>query len=101
MEPLVNRGQSQLSGGERITAPSSKPHDMTTMVRTVKTGNRIEGTAALERLSAIKAQPASADTIVLARIEALTSISGHDSAHAEEVLAGAHVHGLLPQDPSV
>ena len=80
---------------------------------------RREGDAALERLSAIKqaASPEAADTIALAQIARLTGLSDGEgdslhrlvmdlhkalnrlsAAHAEEVLAGAHVYGLLPED---
>jgi uncharacterized protein Yka (UPF0111/DUF47 family) len=123
MESLVNR--AQLSAGERVTAPGLSNlqtaiwDDVTTMIRAVKAGDKTEGTAALERLLAIKAatEPDSVDTLTLARIAALTGVSGGSGAqlhrlvmdlhkrlndlavtHAEEVLAGAHVYGLLPQD---
>jgi uncharacterized protein Yka (UPF0111/DUF47 family) len=123
MEALVNR--ARLSAGERVIAPGLNSleaaiwDDVTSMIRAVNAADKVEGTAALDRLAAIKTanEPASADTIALAQIAALTGISGGDGAklhrlvmdlhkrlnalaasHAEEVLAGAHVHGLLPQD---
>jgi uncharacterized protein Yka (UPF0111/DUF47 family) len=123
MESLVNRARPL--SGERVTAPGLNSletavwDDVTSMIRAVSAADEVEGTAALERLSAIKAanEPASADTIAVAQIAALTGISGGDAAqlhrlvmdlhkrlnalaasHAEELLAGAHVHGLLPQD---
>jgi uncharacterized protein Yka (UPF0111/DUF47 family) len=123
MEALVNR--ARLSAGERVTAPGLNSleiaiwDDVTSMIRAVNAADKVEGTAALERLSAIRAANESdaSDTLALARIAALTGISGGDGAqlhrlvmdlhkrlnalaasHAEEVLAGAHVHGLLPQD---
>ncbi len=123
METLVNR--ARLSAGERVTAPGLNGletaiwDDLTSMIRAVNAADKVEGTAALERLSAIRAANESdaGDTLALARIAALTGISGGDSAqlhrlvmdlhkrlnalaasHAEEVLAGAHVHGLMPQD---
>jgi uncharacterized protein Yka (UPF0111/DUF47 family) len=125
IEALVNR--AQLLAGERVIAPGLSGlqtavwDDVMTMIRAVKAGDKAEGTAALERLSAIKAanEPESVDTLTLARIAALTGVSGGDDAqlhrlvmdlhkrlnglaltHAEEVLAGAHVYGLLPEDRS-
>jgi uncharacterized protein Yka (UPF0111/DUF47 family) len=123
MEALVNC--ARLSAGERVTGPGLNRletaiwDDVTSMIRAVSAADKVEGTAALERLSAIKAANESpgGDTLALARIAALTTISAGDSAqlhrlvmdlhkrlnvlaasNAEEVLAGAHVHGLLPQD---
>jgi uncharacterized protein Yka (UPF0111/DUF47 family) len=123
MESLVNR--AHLLAGERITAPGLSSlqtaiwDDVTTMIRAVKTGDETEGTAALEYLSTIRAadEHDSADTLTLARIGSLTGVSGGDrtqlhrlvmdlhkrlnglaAAHAEEVLAGAHVYRLLPED---
>ena len=123
METLVN-GASPLAG-ERITAPglgnlgTAILDDVAIMVRAVKAGDAAQGDIALERLSAIKgaASPETSDTIELAQITRLTGISGGNgdglhrlvmdlhkalnrlsAAHAEEVLAGAHVYGLLPED---
>ena len=125
MESLVNR--AQLLAGERVTAPGLGSlqtaiwDDVTTMIRAVKAADNVEGTAALERLSAVRTanEPDSVDTLALARIAVLTGVSGGGSAqlhrlvmdihkrlnglavtHAEEVLAGAHVYGLLPEDRS-
>jgi uncharacterized protein Yka (UPF0111/DUF47 family) len=126
MEALVNH--ASLLAGERITAPglgklgSAIWDDVATMVRAVKAGDAAKGDAFLGRLSTIKAagwlEPS--DTIELALIARLTGISdgGRDglhrlvmdlhkalnqlaAAHAEEVLAGAHVYGLLPEDRPV
>jgi hypothetical protein len=123
MEALVNH--ASLLAGERITAPglgklgSAIWDDVATMVRAVKAGDAAKGDGFLGRLSTIKAagwlEPS--DTIELALIARLTGISdgGRDglhrlvmdlhkalnqlaAAHAEEVLAGAHVYGLLPED---
>ncbi len=123
MESLVNRARPL--SGERVAAPGLNSletaiwDDVTSMIRAVSAADEVEGTAALERLSAIRAANESdaGDTLALAQITALTGISGGDGAqlhrlvmdlhkrlnafaasHAEEVLAGAHVHGLLPQD---
>ena len=86
------------------------------MARAVKAGDAEQGEAALKRLSAIKDGTPVADTIEFAQIARLTGISGNgdslhrlvmdlhkdlnrlSAAHAEEVLAGAHVFGLLPED---
>jgi uncharacterized protein Yka (UPF0111/DUF47 family) len=123
MESLVNR--ARLLVGERVMAPGLDSlrraiwDDLTTMIRAVEAGDKVAGDAALERLSAIRApnEPDSSDTLAFAQIAELTAISAGDGAglhrlvmdlhrslndlaagHAEEVLAGAHVYGLLPQD---
>jgi hypothetical protein len=92
------------------------------MIRAIRVADSVEGERALGRLSAIQAAnaPDSSDMLALAQIAELTGISGerngslhrlimdlHKSlndlavAHAQEVLAGAHVYGLLPQDRPV
>jgi uncharacterized protein Yka (UPF0111/DUF47 family) len=123
METLVTAA-SPLAG-ERITAPglgnlrTAIWDDVAIMVRAVKAGDAAQGDIALERLSAIKGavSPEASDTIELAQITRLTGISGGNgdglhrlvmdlhkalnrlsAAHAQEVLAGAHVYGLLPED---
>ena len=123
MESLVNR--ARLLAGELVTAPgldslgSAIWDDVATMIRAVEAGDKVAGEAARERLSAIRSanEPESSDTLALAQIAGLTGISSGGSAglhrlvmdlhrslnglaagHAEEVLAGAHVYGLLPQD---
>ena len=121
METIVNRA-SQL-GDERITAPglgilrTAIWDDVATMVQAVKVGDPAEGDVAGERLSALKGAdpPESSDTVESAEIARLTGLRGGDSlhrlvmdlhkalnrlaaAHAEEVVAGAHVYGLLPED---
>jgi hypothetical protein len=124
MEALVD-GASLLAG-ERVAAPglgalgSAIWDDVATMAKAVKAGDAAEGEAALARLDAIRAVdwPEPSDTVELARIAKLTGISGGKdggglhrlvmdlhkalnriaAAHAEEVLAGAHVYGLLPED---
>jgi uncharacterized protein Yka (UPF0111/DUF47 family) len=126
MEALVNH--ASLLAGERITAPglgklgSAIWDDVATMVRAAKAGDTAKGNAFLGRLSTVKAagwlEPS--DTIELALIARLAGISdgGREglhrlvmdlhkalnqlaAAHAEEVLAGAHVYGLLPEDRPV
>ena len=126
MELLVNR--ARLLAGELVTAPgldslgSAIWDDVATMIRAVEAGDKVVGEAARERLSAIRStnEPESSDTLALAQIAGLTGISSGGSAglhrlvmdlhrslnglaagHAEEVLAGAHVYGLLPQDRPV
>jgi hypothetical protein len=123
METLVN--SASLVADERITAPglgnlgTAIWDDVASMIRAVKAGDAAQGDAALERLSAIKgaASQGASDTIELAQIAKLTGLSDRDgdslhrlvmdlhkalnrlsAAHAEEVLAGAHVYGLLPED---
>ncbi len=116
---------ASLSAGERITAPgltglgSAIWDDMATMVRAVKAADATQGGQALARLSAIKASVSlgSSDDVELAQITKLTKLSDGDgdslhrlvmdlhkalnalaASHAEEVLAGAHVYALQPQD---
>lgn len=123
LEALVN-GASLLAG-ERITAPGLANletaiwGDVETMIRAVKAGDAGEGDTASQRLSVLEAAalPQAADTLELAQIARLTEISDSNggslhrlvmdlhkalnrlsAAHAEEVLAGAHVYGLAPQD---
>jgi hypothetical protein len=121
METIVNRA-SQL-GDERITAPglgilrTAIWDDVATMVQAVKSGDAAEGDVVSERLSALKGAdtPESSDTVESAEIARLTGLRDGGSlhrlvmdlhkalnrlaaAHAEEVLAGAHVYGLLPED---
>ena len=123
MESLVNR--ARLLAGELVTAPgldslgSAIWDDVATMIRAVEAGDKVAGEAARERLSAIRSanEPESSDTLALAQIAGLTgissggsgglhrlvmdlhrSINGLAAGHAEEVLAGAHVYGLLPPD---
>jgi uncharacterized protein Yka (UPF0111/DUF47 family) len=122
-ETLVNC--ASLSAGERITAPGLARlgtaiwDDTATMVRAVKAADATQGDQALARLSAIEASAplGPSDDVELAQIAKLTSLSdtGADSlhrlvmdlhkalnrlaaSHAEEVIAGAHVYALQPQD---
>ena len=123
MESLVNR--ARLLAGELVMAPgldslgSAIWDEVAIMIRAVEAGDKVAGEAARERLSAIRSanEPESSDTLALAQIAGLTGISsggsgglhrlvmdlhrslnGLAAGHAEEVLAGAHVYGLLPQD---
>jgi uncharacterized protein Yka (UPF0111/DUF47 family) len=122
MEKLVEG--ANLLAGERVTAPglgnlsSSILDDVATMARAVKAGDGREGDAKLARLTALKAStaPGAADTMEFAQIGLMTGVNeGGDSlhrlimdlhkdlnrlsaAHAEEVLAGAHVYGLSTDD---
>ncbi len=122
-EMLVNR--AAVSVGERLSAPGLGSlgatiwADVETMIRAVKAGDPEQGDRVAERLAAIQASVSfgAADDIELAEVASLTGLSagGGDSlhrlvmdlhkalnrlaaAHAEEVLAGAHVSALLPED---
>jgi uncharacterized protein Yka (UPF0111/DUF47 family) len=122
LETLVNR--ATVSVGERLSAPGFGSlgaviwDDVATMIRAVKAGDPAQGDQAAECLAAIQASVSfgSADDVALTEIAKLTGLSeGGDSlhrlvmdlhkalnrltaAHAEDVLAGAHVYALLPAD---
>jgi uncharacterized protein Yka (UPF0111/DUF47 family) len=120
MEKLVDG--ASLIASERVTAPglgalsAAALEDVATMARAVKAGDGGQGEAALGRLSVLKAQAPQDDTLALAQISRLTGLTGGSdslhrlvmdlhkelnrlsAAHAEEVLAGAHVYGLAPED---
>jgi len=123
MQALVN-GAGQLSA-EQITAPglggllTAICDDVTTMTRAVKAADKADGDFALARLSAFQDGGLSdkTDTIAYAQIARLTGLSDSKSdslhrlvmdlhkalnrlsaLHAEEILSGAHAHGLLPKD---
>ncbi len=123
MEALVNR--ASLYAGGQITAPglgrlgAAIWDDVAVMIRPVKAADGLLGDAACERLLAIKGASSlgASDTLEAGDLAALTRLSegAGDSlhrlvmdlhkalnrlsaAHAEEVLAGAHVYGLLPDD---
>lgn len=113
---------ASLIAGEGVTAPglgalgAAVLDDVATMGRAVKAGDGRQGEAALGRLGELKAQSPQSDTLTLAQIARLTGLSGGSdslhrlvmdlhkelnrlsAAHAEEVLAGAHVYGLAPED---
>ena len=123
METLVNRATL---AGDRISAPGLANlgiaiwNDMEAMLHAVKTGDGASAEPAAARLAAIResAPFSSSDDVALGQIFRLTELSDRDNgdslhglimdlhkalnrlaaAHAEEVLAGAHVHALLPQD---
>ncbi|HUI19870.1 MAG TPA: hypothetical protein VLZ74_02330 [Methylocella sp.] len=123
MEALVN-GASLLAG-EQIAAPGLGNlgqaiwNDVAAMAEAVKAGDPAKGDALLARLTGLKAAAGleRSDTIGLGRIAKLTGLSDTDgdslhrlimdlhkalnqlaTVHAEEVLAGAHAYGLLPED---
>jgi len=123
MQALVNG--ANLLPSDEIAAPglgalsTAVCDDVAGMIRAVKAAEPAEGDAAQARFAALKdgGWPATADTIALAQIAKLTGLSERKgdslhrlvmdlhkalnrlaAAHAEEILAGAHVHGLLPQD---
>lgn len=93
--------------------------DVATMARPVRAENEADGEAALSRLEALdEASPElAADTLAIEAIARLTAISGDGAdslhrlvmdlhkalnalaaAHAEEIVAGAHVYGLRADD---
>lgn len=123
METLVNHssfctdGVMKSSGiGDLKTAIWD---DVATMARAVKAGDAASGDVALQRLAALKntLQLGSHDDVPLEQVARLTAITdrtddsvhqlvmdlhkmlnGLAASHAEDVIAGAHVYGLLPQD---
>ncbi len=120
LEKLVEG--ASLVAGERVTAPGLGAliaaifDGVATMARAVKAGDGGQGEAAGERLAAIKSGVPQGDTAELAQIARLTGLAGGgdslhrlvmdlhkdlnrlSAAHAEEVLAGAHVYGLRSED---
>jgi hypothetical protein len=123
METLVD--WASIATDQRVAAPGLRDlgsgiwADLMTMIRAVKAGDGPCGDAAFERLSAIKrtATLGSSDAVELQEIGKLTAVSaGEDDSlhrlimdlhkslnrlaaeHAEEVTAGAHVYGLLPEN---
>lgn len=123
METLVNH--TTASAGGRLAAPGlgnllvAILDDVTAMARAVEAGDAAQGQSALSRLNllAAAAPAGTADEIEPAQIAKLTAISGGNgdslhrlimdlhktlntlaANHAEEVVAGAHVYGLLPTD---
>jgi uncharacterized protein Yka (UPF0111/DUF47 family) len=117
---------ARIGSDDILTAPglsallASLIADVATMNDAVLAGNPPEGRRAATRLDALKAQlPAGgADQLPLSEVMQLTSVpqnEGEDSIHrlvmdlhkslnrlamscAEEVIAGAHAHGLKPDD---
>ena len=123
MESLVTR--ASLFGDEQITAPGLADllmaiwDDMAAMIRAVEAGDAPAGKSAGERLAKVKETIAAvgSDNIEISKIALLTRIGTPDddslhrlimdlhkslnrlaASHAEEVLAGAHAYGLLPED---
>lgn len=121
MERLVNG--ASLAGG-MIAAPgldgllSAIWDDVATMANAVKAGEAETGMAALDTLAKLKGTRAAVpDTIELSQVAQLTAVRDEpgeslhrlvmnlhkalnrlSAQHAEEVVAGAHVYGLLPED---
>jgi uncharacterized protein Yka (UPF0111/DUF47 family) len=123
MEALVHR--ASLLDGERVTAPglgvlgNAIWDDVADMNRAVRAGDAAEGEAFIKRLSALKdgVPLGGSDTIELAQIAKATGLADGEgkslhrlimdlhkalnrlsATHADAVLAGAHVYGLLPED---
>jgi len=123
LEALVNH--ASLSAGNRISAPglgslaAAIRDDMAAMIRAVSAGDPAEGDRAAERLAAIQtAAPfGTADDIAYRNVARLTGLSDGDgdslhrlvmdlhkainrlaAANAEEIIAGAHVYALGPED---
>ncbi len=125
LETLVNR--AAMAAGARVAAPGLGAlgaaiwDDAAKMIRAVKAGDPAQADRAAGRLAAIQAASSlgASDDVALAEIARLTSLSAGDgdgdslhrlvmdlhkalnrlaAAHAEEVLAGAHVYALLPED---
>ena len=123
LETLVNHATL---AGDQISAPGLANlcvaiwDDMEAMLRGVKAGDGDAADPAVARLAAIRALAplGSSDAVALEQIIQLTGLSDRNNSdslhglimdlhkalnrlaatHAEEVLAGAHVHALLPQD---
>lgn len=123
LEALV-RGAA-LARGEHVTAPGLDQlegaiwNDVETMLSAVQAGEEAHAAGFADRLAHLKAAnpPEGSDSMALTRIARLTAVSHQrgdslhrlimdlhkalnrlSAAHAEEVLAGAHIYGLLPQD---
>ncbi len=118
-------GGAHLAGDGRIAAPNlarlmKEIHDdATTMLRAVSAGKPSESETMTARLAAIRAAGSleASNEIEIARVAKLTGVAqnGDDSLHrlvmdlhktlnklaagcSEEILAGAHVFGLRPED---
>ncbi len=125
MELLARRANQTANG--RIAAPGLADlraaiwDDVSTMARAVEAGDAAQGKSALSRLTSLAdgAPSEAPDEIELSQIARLTAISSDDgdslhrlvmdlhkalnslaAGHAEEVIAGAHGYGLLPEDRS-
>jgi uncharacterized protein Yka (UPF0111/DUF47 family) len=118
-------GGAHLSGDGRLAAPNLAPlmaemnDDAVTMIHAVGAGSAAEGRSAEARLAAIRAAGLleAGNDIAITRVARLTGVAleAGDSLHrlvmdlhkalnrlaascAEEIIAGAHVFGLRPQD---
>ena len=125
MEKLVDRAALSIDG--RMTAPGLGGlgqtiwRDVETMADAVAAADIDQRKATIARLQAIQATApfGSHNDIALSQIGKLTTVSAQDgdslhrlimdlhkllnelaAVHAEEVIAGAHVYGLRPQDRS-
>ena len=128
LDPVPLQGlvdHASLAAGDEVTAPGLRDliaaiwGDLEGMIRAVKAGDATVGDAADKRLADIQKEASLgvADAIAQAQIACLTAIAEHganslhrlvmdlhkalnrlSSDHAEEVLAGAHVYGLMPED---
>ncbi len=123
METLISH--ATLSGDGRVVAPGLDNlgraiwGDVATMAGAVKAADAVQGDNALARLSAIKGAVSFGphDDIELGQVARLTSVTDQQggslhrlimdlhkilnelvASHAESVIAGAHVYGLLPED---
>jgi len=123
LETLVNH--AQLSPGERISAPGLRSlgaviwDDLAAMIRAIAAADPAAGERATKRLAAVQtsARFGSADDIELGHVARLTALSDRDgdslhrlimdlhkainrlaATHSEQILAGAHVYALLPDD---
>ncbi len=122
METLVNR--ARCVDGTQVVAPGLGAleaeiwDEVATMARAVQAGDTECGDTMCARLAALRsAAPQPSDTIELARVARLSAVSDESgdtlhrlvmdlhkalnrlsAEHAEEILAGAHVYGLLPED---
>jgi len=122
MAVLVNGANS---AGDRLTAPGLDGltgmiwDDVAVMCRAVKAGDAVAGDAMIDRLAAMKAavRGDGQDAMEFAQVARLTAITEGQgdtlhrlvmdlhkalnrlaAVHAEEIIAGAHVYGLLPDD---
>lgn len=118
-------GGARLTGDGRLAAPhlarlmNDIGDDAATMTRAVSAGSKAQGDAANARLAVLRSDLAATDDIELARISRLTAVAreGSDSLHqlvmdlhkalnrlaaecSEDIIAGAHVFGLHPEDRS-
>jgi uncharacterized protein Yka (UPF0111/DUF47 family) len=123
MELLVNRASPSADGGMHAPGLGDLKTaiwgDVATMARAVKAGDKAAGDLALQRLSALEKalQLGSHDDVAPEQVVRLTAIAdtagdslhqlvmdlhkllnGLAASHAEHVIDGAHVYGLLPQD---